>query len=240
MAAVLANAPAVASHYSAAWLLGLLRTRPSGAFHLTARTRRHAKRRFRVHFASLADDDLDVADGIPITALPRTLLDLAAAFSPAQLNWALERSEERRRFDLAPIDELLSRTAGHPGRGPLGRALAIYRPDPELTRSGVERSFRRLVEEAGLPRPSMNFAYAGYELDVFWPDARFAVELDVYETHGSRAAFERDRLRQEELKLIGVEMIRVTGPRLKREPKVVAERVAALLKHRRRELTCVN
>ena len=74
----------------------------------------------------------------------------------------------------------------------------------------------------------MNFNVAGYELDAYWEPERFAVELDVYETHGSRAAFERDRLRQEDLKLIGVEMIRVTGPRLEREPEA-RRRVAAHL-----------
>ena len=61
-------------------------------------------------------------------------------------------------------------------------------------------------------------------------------ELDVYETHGSRAAFERDRLRHEDLKLAGIEMIRVTGPRLDREPNEVVGRVAVLLERRRREL----
>jgi very-short-patch-repair endonuclease len=65
---------------------------------------------------------------------------------------------------------------------------------------------------------------------------RFAVELDVYETHGSRRSFERDRIRQEELKLRGVEMIRVTGLRLEREPDLVIQRVAALLGQRRRQL----
>jgi flavin-binding protein dodecin len=65
----------------------------------------------------------------------------------------------------------------------------------------------------------MNFNVDGYELDAYWPDLRFAVELDVFATHGTRAAFERDRRRQEDLKLTGVEMIRLTGPRLEREPR---------------------
>ena len=82
----------------------------------------------------------------------------------------------------------------------------------------------------------MNFNVLGYELDAYWEPERFAVELDVYETHGSHAAFERDRLRQEDLKLKGVEMIRVTGPRLDREPQAIVERVAAHLELRRREL----
>ena len=69
---------------------------------------------------------------------------------------------------------------------------------------------------------------------------RFAVELDVYETHGTRAAFERDRLRQENLKLQDIETIRITGPRLDKEPTAVIERIAALLEQRRRQLRLVS
>lgn len=92
------------------------------------------------------------------------------------------------------------------------------------------------MEKAGLPIPSTGFNEIGYELDVYWRAERFVVELDVYETHGSREAFESDRLRQENLKLGGIEMIRVTGPRLDGEPDELIERVALLLKRRRREL----
>ncbi|MGE0066100.1 MAG: hypothetical protein AB7T48_02000 [Solirubrobacterales bacterium] len=62
------------------------------------------------------------------------------------------------------------------------------------------------------------------------------VELDVFETHGTHVAFERDRERQDDLLAIGIEMVRVTGPRLKREPQAVVRRVAEHLERRRREL----
>jgi very-short-patch-repair endonuclease len=116
----------------------------------------------------------------------------------------------------------------------LRRALDLYREEPAFTRSDLERRFLKLVTTAGLPSPSMNFNVAGFELDAYWQRERFVVELDVYETHGSRAAFERDRRRQDDLMLLGVEMIRVTGPRLQREPTQVIERVAAHLSRRRR------
>jgi very-short-patch-repair endonuclease len=235
LAAVLAARPAVASHLSAGWLWGLLRNRP-GTVHVTVPTPRRAWRPFAVHFADLPARDRGEVKDIPVTSVARTLLDLAATLSPARLERVLERSEERQLFDLAAIDDLLARTAGHPGHGRLRAALAVYREDPTFERSKLERRFRRLVKKAGLPTPSMNFNVAGYELDAYWEAERFVVELDVYETHGSHAAFERDRLRQEDLKLKGVEMIRVTGPRLDREPEAVIERVAAHLAQRHREL----
>jgi hypothetical protein len=156
--------------------------------------------------------------------------------SMLRLGRCLERSEERRAFDLRAVDDLLARTVGHPGHGRLRAALAIYREDPAFIRSKLELRFLELARAAGLPPPAMNFNVAGFELDAYWERERFAVELDVYETHGSRAAFERDRLRQEDLKLIGVEMTRVTGPRLDREPKSMIKRIAALLEQRRRQL----
>ena len=242
-AAVLAAEPdeaapwrAVASHYSAAYLWGLLRFTPD-VMHVTAPTRRRAKRNFRVHFSSiLAAEDRDVRDGIPVTAVPRTLLDLSVRAQPERIEGYLERAEDRDLLDVRAIEDVLARAGGHRGRGRLARALAIYRPDPAFTRSRYERHFRRAVKAAGLPDPSMNFNVYGFELDAYWPDLRFAVELDLFETHGSRAAFERDRLRQEELKLLGFESIRITAPRFKRERKAVLRNLETLLERRRVEL----
>ena len=234
-AALLACAPARASHSTAGWLLGILRTRP-GTFDLTTPTRRHSKPQFRLHFSRLQPADCDSSEGIPITALPRTLLDLAAALPDSRLDGALERAEERDLLDLHAIEELLGRAGHHPGVGKLRRALEIYRPDPALTRSRVEKRFLALVRRAGLPAPATNFSVGGFELDAYWAAERFAVELDVYGTHGSAAAFERDRQRQDDLLLLGVQMIRVTGLRLKREPAATIARVAEHLERRRREL----
>lgn len=228
--------PAVASHASAAYLWGLYRYAPE-TIDVTAPIRRRAKREFRVHYSSiLAPEDRGEREGIPVTSVPRTLLDLAIRARPDQVDRLLERAEELELLDLRAVEDVLDRAGGHRGRGRLRRALALYQPDPTFTRSRYEKSFRRHVLAAGLPPPSMNFNYGGYELDAYWPDLRFVVELDLYETHGTRAAFERDHVRQEELKLIGVEMIRVTRPRLEREPEAVMRNLATFLARRRREL----
>lgn len=187
------------------------------------------------HSRSSRDGDHQLLAGIPATSLPRTLLDIAAQLTAPRLASALERCEELELFDLVAVEELLARSVGHAGVGRLRRALDVYRPQP-ITRSSLERRFLGLVEATDLPRPSTAISEAGYELDVYWPEERFVVELDVYETHGTRAAFERDRLRQEDLKLAGVEMMRVTGPRLDREPEAVLDRLTRLLAQRRRQL----
>lgn len=234
LVAVLACAPAVASHASAGWIWGLLRYAP-GTIDVTAPNRRHRKAAFRLHHACLEGRDQTEREGIPVTSLARTKLDLAATLNAWRLERVLERSEELGIFDLGPIEEVLDRFS-HPGARPLRVALDIYRPDPAFTRSRLEERFLALIKSAGLPTPSMNHNVAGLELDAYWPLERFAVELDVYETHGTRAAFERDHQRHEELLLAGIEFNRITGPRLKREPQRVMERLGLLLAQRREEL----
>lgn len=138
-------------------------------------------------------------------------------------------------FELDDFRSVLARNRGHRGAYHLDRALGIYEP-PRLTRSELEREFLALVERDGLGSPITAFNVAGYELDIYWPDLRFAVELDVYATHGAHEPFEDDRQRDEDLKLAGVELTRVTGHRLEREPRQVMERVARLLDQRRQQL----
>jgi hypothetical protein len=176
----------------------------------------------------LTADDRALREGIPVTSLARTLLDVAADIRPEWLEKMVERYEELGLFDLRAVEELLARTVGHHGHKRLRTAIALYAPT-SFTRSSLEKRFLELVLAAGLPRPHTNYFEQGFELDCYWPEHRFAVELDVFETHGTRAAFERDRKRQEDLLLTGIQSIRVTGPRLDREPEQVISRVARLL-----------
>jgi hypothetical protein len=181
----------------------------------------------------LIEADRIEIERIPVTAVPRMLLDLSAALKYQQLEKLVERAEDHGTFDLRAVEDLLSRTVGHHGHKRLRQAIALYTPT-SFTRSRLEARFLELCLEAGLPQPRMNFVEAGYELDAYWPEFRFAVELDVFETHGSRAAFERDRKRQEDLLLAGIQVTRVTGPRLESEPDEVIRRVGRLLEQRGR------
>jgi hypothetical protein len=187
------------------------------------------------HSRTLVDADRALEQGIPVTSVARAALDLAAVMRFRSLRRIIRRSEELRAFDLPDFHSVLARNRGHRGAHPLERALAIYEP-PRLTRSELEREFVRLAEQAGLPQPLTSYVVAGYELDIYWPDLRFAVEIDVYATHGGHESFEEDRRRDEDLKLAGIELTRVTGRRLELEPQQVVDRIRLLLDQRRQQL----
>jgi len=233
IAAVAACGPdALLSHGSAAWLWGLLPTCPRTP-EVTVPRRGHSRQGIRLHHApALTDDDRTKEDQIPVTAVPRVLLDLAASGIRGRLERAIRRAEQLGLLDLRAVEALLARTHGHAGAGRLREALGAYR-EPAFTRSGLERRFLRLVREAGLPRPATNLFVESYELDAYWEHERFAVELDTYEFHGGRVAFEADRKRQEDLMLAGIEVVRITGRRIDREPEEVMERLGRLAGRRR-------
>ncbi|HEY5051868.1 MAG TPA: type IV toxin-antitoxin system AbiEi family antitoxin domain-containing protein [Solirubrobacterales bacterium] len=236
LAAVLAcGEGALLSHSSAAWLWGLT-PHCYRIVDVTARAGKHARPTIRTHSTkALESVDRATAEQIPVTAVPHTLLDLAATSRHRSLGRALARAERLGLLDLMALEDLLRRNTGRQGVSRLRRALVIYRV-PAFTRSGLERRFMEVARRAGLPRPSMNLFVAGYELDAYWPRERFAVELDSYEYHGGHASFERDRVRQEDLKLAGIEMTRITAGRIEREPTAVTQRLRQLLAQRRQEL----
>jgi very-short-patch-repair endonuclease len=225
---------ALLTHRSAAWLWGLTK-RFAVPVEVTAASPRRTREAIRVHSAkALMPEDRSQSERIPVTAVPRTLLDFAAV-DPNFLGAALDNAHRLGLIDLIAIDELIKRSRGFRGVARLRTALEIHRP-AAFTRSGLERRFRDLVRRSGLPMPAANVFIEGYELDAYWPAERFAVELDTYEYHGSPRAFEADRVRQENLKLAGVEIVRITGTRLEREPATVVRHLRRLLVQRRHEL----
>lgn len=225
---------ALLSHRSAAWLWGLTK-RFAIPVEVTAASPRRTREQISVHSAqALSDLDRARFEGIAVTAVPRTLLDFAAV-DPFFIGRALDNAHRLGLLDLIAIDALISRSRGFRGVARLRDALEPFRTSA-FTRSGLERRFLQVVKDHGLPPPSMNVFVEGCELDAYWPAERFAVELDTYDYHGDPRAFENDRIRQETLKLAGIEIVRVTGTRLDREPTRVMHRLTRLLAQRRTQL----
>ena len=233
MAAVLACGDrALLSHGSAAALWGILLTAGSG-IDVTARTRGGRPGVLLHRPRKIHDEDHALCDGIPVTAVPCTLLNLAQQVSRRrlrhrQLSRAVETAELKGLFDLAAVERFMARSRGRPGMTALRAALLGYQPQV-FTRSKLERRFLDLCRRAGLPLPAANAIVDGDEVDMLWRHQRLIVELDGREVHRTRAAFERDRRRDASLQIAGYRVVRVTDRRMVDSPGEVAETVRLLL-----------
>jgi predicted transcriptional regulator of viral defense system len=234
LAAVLAVGPgALLSYYSAGWLWGVWRGSPK-PIHVTAFVPRHhvAPKGITRHRArNLVEADRALVVGIPVTSVARTILDLAWKLRGDQLARVLAQAQDLGLLDLDELYAVIERNRGHHGAKRLRHALATYER-PIYSRSEFERRFVAHLIGAGLPRPTTGWNEVGYELDVYWPERRFAVELDTFETHGNRASFESDRTRDLALAVAGIETIRVSELQFRREPNAIAANIETLLASR--------
>ncbi len=232
LAAVLALGPGAAlSHTSAAALWELRRT-SAAAIHVTVPTAGGRSRRARIlvhRSVTLRAADIEERDGIAVTSVARTLLDLAGMVSTGALERSIERSLALRLFDRDAILAAIERDPRREGAGALARMAVAADDEPALTRSQLEARMLDLCDAHAIARPEVNAIAAGHEVDFLWRGHRLVVEADGHEDHGTRIAFERDRARDAHLMLHGLRVLRVTYRRLVDEPREVAATVRALL-----------
>jgi very-short-patch-repair endonuclease len=232
VAAVYACGPsALASHRAAGWLWGILRG--AQPIEVTAPRSRTARDGFAVHRSRLIhDEDRAIVDGIPVTSIARTIVDIADVLSENRLADAVHESEVRRLFDLETVERVLDRLPGRKGRHKLGRVLAAYGDVQPFTRSRAERLVHKLCEDHGLPTPRVNTWIASEEADFFWPEAGVVLEFDGAETHLTRRAFHEDRARDRALAARGIQVIRATWRDATRDEASLARQIAVIVSRR--------
>jgi very-short-patch-repair endonuclease len=223
---VLACGPgALLSHRAAAHLHGLLSSSPQ--FEVTAPRGRKSRGGIVVHRSrSIAEADRALVRGIPVTAVARTLVDLAEVLDERRLATAVHEAEVQRAFDLGAVERVLARLPGRKGRHRLGRVLAAYQPEPRFTRSRAERRLLELCERHGLPKPATNVWIRDQEVDAYWADAGIVVEVDGGEAHLTRRAFHEDRARDRRLSTLGIQVVRITWRDLDDEARLARELAA--------------
>jgi very-short-patch-repair endonuclease len=179
--------------------------------------------------ATLPSQEIRRRHGIPLTSPSRTLLDLANRLTPLELEAALANARGMRLVRDTQIRQTLAaaprRTAG------IARLRDLL--DSEITardtRSLYERKLLHLIHLAELPRPVTNVMVAGHMVDMFWPDAGLVVEFDSWAFHGDRHAFERDRMRDQDLTVKGLTAIRVTARQVDGQSYATIARLAGAL-----------
>jgi Transcriptional regulator, AbiEi antitoxin len=165
--------------------------------------------------------------GIPVTTVPRTLVDLASHLSLDALARACHEAGVLHDTTPRQVEAVL---AERPRVNGAKRLRAVTSGDVQVTLSELERRFQRRLKEAGLPLPKTNKPAHGRRVDCRWPDRRLTVELDSYRYHHSRHAWEQDRRREREARARGDEFRRYTYGDVVESPGLMLAELRALLR----------
>jgi len=227
MAAVLASGPdALLSHNTAAALWGI-RGYSGGAIHVTAPHKSTSTNRIRRHFSIVPEDERAVWEEVPTTSVHRTIFDLAAAVSVDDVVAMIKEAEYLNRWDRLSLPDLLERYPGKRGARKIQFALQrITEEPPGRKRSRLETRFAPFLRQHHLPLPRFNdWIFLGskrYRADCHWPHVHLIVELDGWQGHSTRSAFQDDRARDRALHANGFSVVHLTWNQLDVEAEAVA------------------
>lgn len=155
---------------------------------------REKREGIRIHRPrNLEPQDVTTHDGFRVTTLNRTIFDMAGELSFQRLEDLWDQAERRGELDVQRLIELCGK--GKKGSKKLRRLIAAA-TTPEPDRSAFERLF--------------NVAIEGEDVDAYWERTNTIVELDSWEFHKTRRAFERDRAKWAKLTAAGYNVIPMT------------------------------
>jgi hypothetical protein len=180
-------------------------------------------------------EEVEIRDEIPCTTPARTLVDMAWHSGWKSMRQLVEQAAVLRVLDVPEVDRVLARGRRR-GAPRLRAVLASWRSQdgqrPHL-RSILEARLLPLLSGASLPPPRCNapLRIDGHrlEVDMLWEAQRLVIETDGEQTHGTRAAFQRDRWRDQLLVAAGYRTARVTWRQIEDEPQAVIARIRRML-----------
>jgi hypothetical protein len=210
---------------AAAHLLGLLKRAPSLPEVLTTRRRRPngvIVQRCR----SIDRRDASTWRGIPVTNVPRTLVDLAGLLDPPDLARAFHEAAVKHRVRPDAVERVLARRHNWPGAPKL---RAVIWGDTPVSLSKLESYFIARLRRARFPLPETNRIADGRYVDCRWPEHQLTVELDSYRYHDTRHAWEQDRQREREARARGEEFRHYSWRDVAEDPEPMLDDLRALL-----------
>jgi hypothetical protein len=219
MAAVLAAGEgAVASHSTAGALWGLPKFDRD---QLEVSTDRPDQRRLvgvlTHRTTSFLAAEHTVRLGIPITSVARTLLDASGRLSVGELGTATDDALRRKILSLEELRLCAVALRAAPGRHPrkVQAILAKRLPGYDPGESTLQMRFARGLVAHGCPEPALEFRVRlgkkKYRIDLAYPSAKIAIEIDSWEWHHTRTAFDGDRARANDLVVAGWTVLRFTS-----------------------------
>jgi hypothetical protein len=199
MGATLTSPGTVLSHESAGAAWGFARQRRfvSVTRRGSGGPRRHGG--LLVFRSSTLQGECTTLRAVPITTVPRTLLDLAARLSTRAMARAVR---EAVRLKLTTVEAIADCVGRHPRRRGSRKLLAVlarYSGLPiERARSGAEVRALEILRAGGYVLPQLNARIAGEEADLSWAAIRALIEVDGGPFHLDAGEDARKRTRWED------------------------------------------
>ncbi|HWI23014.1 MAG TPA: type IV toxin-antitoxin system AbiEi family antitoxin domain-containing protein [Baekduia sp.] len=217
------------SHFAAAALWGI--AEPRGQIEISVpRNRRWNPSTVVVHRPHRLVEDIAQRNGIAVTTVARTIMDLAPLCPIQELRRMLHEAEVARLTDRVDVYERLMLTPAARGARRLKRVLAT---NAAPSKHELERRFHQLIAGKGIHAPRRNSVVEIrgeiFEVDAWWPEHRLVVELDGFAVHGTRTKFESDRRRDELFLTEGIHVVRVTWLRVTRDSADLVRSLRTLL-----------
>jgi hypothetical protein len=155
----------------------------------------HERRRFE-------DLDIVVIDGVAITSVAQTLVDVATIEHPDVVERAVESAIRMKLITDAELRAFATQRAVSRQGGRRLRAVLELRPsDAPPTGSDDETICLQIYRKRGVPTPVRQYeifldGILVAIVDFAWPLWQFIVEIDGFATHGNPVAHENDLHRQ--------------------------------------------
>lgn len=199
------------SHQAAAYVHGIDGFQARDIEVIVPKYRRPAGAGFRLHRTTqFGRADGQEVDGVPVTGLPRTVLDVAAVVGPKRLNWMVDAVIRQGMVEWEDLFHVwvIHSIQGRNGSGRLRELLEERYGDDRVPDSKWNRMVSDLLINAGLPAPLLeheirsNGRFIG-RVDLAYPEERLAIELDSSRWHLNSESFVKDPRRKNQLTLAG-------------------------------------
>jgi hypothetical protein len=231
LAAVLAcGSKAALSHTSALRKWGL---RGGGTYRIDVVAPRSVKPKkgIRLHRpVSLDALDTTELDGIPITSVAQTLLDVAAPAYRVDVAKLLHEAAVQELLDMREIWSVLARNPRAPGARRLDRAS---REEVPFTRSELEEAALRVFRSYSVPKPDTNVWISDgeklVEVDCLWREFGLVVEIQSARYHGTRWRRRQDAAKAAALRAQGWTVQPIWDVEINGTPAQVAATVLAAM-----------
>ena len=211
---------AAASGLAAAWWHGLSLDAPDVVEVTVPRKRQPTPLPgSRLRRRDLVGADIVERQRLRLTSLPLTIVEASVRPGGGSrvMDSALQRRANLRELQLAHL-----RNKGRHGAPAARRLLEVASAG---ARSHAERLLIQLLKDDGITGWIANYPVGGYLVDIAFPGLRIAIEVDGWAFHSDRQVFQSDRVRQNQIALLGWQVLRFTWFDLTERPQRVLAQI---------------